>query len=153
MLNFGKRLKNLRQTKGLTQKSLAEAIGASERGIQNYELDLRTPTGDVLIALADHFNVSIDYLLGKTDSPEKPTAPILHIMRNGEVIASKPFTLDINLIEESGIDPANVTRILVECGEGEKKICLSFPHGTAPSVLSETIADIIKKTSGNEPDK
>ncbi|MCL1832566.1 MAG: helix-turn-helix domain-containing protein [Oscillospiraceae bacterium] len=67
MFNFSKQLKTLRLAKNLTQKQLADKIGASERGIQNYELDLRKPTYDTLIALADYFNVSIDFLVGRTD--------------------------------------------------------------------------------------
>ena len=70
MFNFGTHLKNIRKSKGLTQKQLAQAIGASESGIQNYELGTRKPTYDMLIALADYFDVSLDYLVGRTDKPE-----------------------------------------------------------------------------------
>lgn len=70
MLKFSEQLKNLRKSKNLTQKQLAINIGASERGIQNYELGTRKPTYDMLIALADYFDVSIDYLVGRTDNPE-----------------------------------------------------------------------------------
>ena len=68
--DFGQHLKALRQSKKLTQKQLGINIGASERGIQNYELNLRKPTYEMLIALADYFNVSIDYLVGRTDNPD-----------------------------------------------------------------------------------
>lgn len=70
MFNFGAHLKELRKLKGVTQKQLALDIGASERGIQQYELGERKPTYDMLIALADYFNVSLDYLVGRTDNPE-----------------------------------------------------------------------------------
>ena len=65
MFNFGTPLKMLRKSKNLTQKQLAENIGASESGIQNYELGTRKPTYDMLISLADYFDVSIDYLVGR----------------------------------------------------------------------------------------
>ena len=71
MLNFSSRLKDLRRSKGVTQKQLAIDINASERGIQNYELSERKPACDHLIKLADYFNVSVDYLLGLTDNPER----------------------------------------------------------------------------------
>lgn len=71
MFEFGKHLKALRLSKNLTQKQLASAIGASESGIQNYELGTRKPTYDMLIALADYFDVSIDYLVGRSDDPER----------------------------------------------------------------------------------
>lgn len=70
MFNFGQQLKELRKAKGVTQKQLAVNIGASERGIQQYELGERKPTYDMLISLADYFGISLDYLTGRTDNPE-----------------------------------------------------------------------------------
>ena len=71
MFNFGRHLKELRKIKGVTQKQLAIDIGASERGIQQYELGERKPTYDMLIALADFFDVSLDYLVGRSDDPSR----------------------------------------------------------------------------------
>lgn len=65
MEDFYSRLKELRLSKGLSQKQLGEATGLSERGIQNYELRLRHPTIEVAITLADFFDVSLDYLVGR----------------------------------------------------------------------------------------
>lgn len=70
MNDFAKRLRIIRKKKGLTQKQLAVEVGASERGIQRYEIGERNPAFDQLIALADYFDVSIDYLVGRTDKPE-----------------------------------------------------------------------------------
>lgn len=70
MFVFGEHLKLLRKSKNLTQRQLAEAVGSSERGIQNYEREERKPAYDVLIALADYFDCSIDYLVGRTDNPK-----------------------------------------------------------------------------------
>lgn len=67
MFNFGEHLKTLRLSKGLTQKQLAELTETSERGIQNYELNQRKPTYDILISLANFFDVSLDYLVGRSD--------------------------------------------------------------------------------------
>ena len=69
MFNFGTHLKLLRKSKSITQKQLASAIGATERSVQQYELGERKPSFDVLIALADYFNVSLDYLVGRSDDP------------------------------------------------------------------------------------
>lgn len=71
MFKFNEHLKKLRLSKNITQKQLAEYIGASERGVQNYELGLRKPAFDMLISLADYFEVSLDYLVGRSDDPEK----------------------------------------------------------------------------------
>ena len=71
MIDFATQLKAIRKNKGITQKQLAAAIGASERGIQQYELGERKPAFDVLIALADYFDVSLDYLVGRSDDPTR----------------------------------------------------------------------------------
>ncbi len=70
MTIFSKNLKKLRVSKNLTQKQLGELIGASERGIQNYELGLRKPNYDMLIAIADYFDVSLDFLVGRSKDPK-----------------------------------------------------------------------------------
>lgn len=71
MFNFGEHLKSIRLSKKLTQKQLAEAIGSSERGIQNYELGINKPKYEIIIALADYFDISTDYLLGRSDNPKR----------------------------------------------------------------------------------
>lgn len=69
-MNFSKRLVELRQSRNLTQKQLARELNLSEVGIQNYEGERRKPAFDILIALADYFDVSLDYLVGRTDNPD-----------------------------------------------------------------------------------
>lgn len=71
MSNFSTQLRKIRKERKLTQRQLAIEIGASERGIQQYELGERKPAFDVLIALADYFNVSLDYLVGRSDVAER----------------------------------------------------------------------------------
>lgn len=70
MNNFSTQLRKIRKERKLTQKQLAIEIGASERGIQQYELGERKPAFDVLITLADFFDVSLDYLVGRSEDPE-----------------------------------------------------------------------------------
>ena len=62
-------LKELRRSQEISQKQLAEYIGLTENGLQNYERGTRKPTYDNLIALANYFDVSLDYLTGRTDNP------------------------------------------------------------------------------------
>lgn len=69
-MKFGQRLSNLRNEKGLTQKELAEIFGTTERNIRFYEGGDRHPSFDGLIAIAEYFGVSIDYLVGRTDKRE-----------------------------------------------------------------------------------
>lgn len=64
------RLKELRNKANITQKELAEAINTSQQNIAFYEKGERKPKHDMVEKLANFFNVSIDYLLGKTDFPD-----------------------------------------------------------------------------------
>jgi len=70
MFLFNEHLKAIRQSKNITQKQIATAIGLSESNYQLFEYGKIKPSFDTLIALADYFNVSIDYLVGRTDKPE-----------------------------------------------------------------------------------
>jgi len=67
---FAIRLKTLRQSRTLTQKQMAQLFELTERGYQNYEIGKSTPNVSLLTALADYFDVSLDYLLGRTDDPK-----------------------------------------------------------------------------------
>ena len=64
---LGKRLKELRNEKGLTQKEVAEKLGLHSVTYLHYEKDEREPPLKVLAELATFFEVSTDYLLGLTD--------------------------------------------------------------------------------------
>lgn len=70
-MTCSERIKELRTIKGLTQKQLAKESGLSVRGIQNYELEERVPTLQAAISLADFFDVSLDYLVGRSDDPRR----------------------------------------------------------------------------------
>ena len=63
------RLKELRKKKGVSQMALALAINTSQNTISRYETGEREADYATLIALADYFNVSIDYLLERTENP------------------------------------------------------------------------------------
>lgn len=65
---LSERLKQLREEKELMQKEIASFLNISTSAYGFYEQDKRTPTPDVLSKLADYFNVSVDYLLGKTNT-------------------------------------------------------------------------------------
>ena len=66
---LSERLRYLRREKKMSQAALAEAIGVAQSSITSYERDERKPSYEVLCLLADYFNVSTDYLLGRTDVP------------------------------------------------------------------------------------
>ena len=64
------RLKELRKKKGISQLRLATDLNTTQNTISRYETGEREPGIDELIKIADYFNVSIDYLLNRTNNPE-----------------------------------------------------------------------------------
>ncbi len=62
-----KNLKKLRESKGLSQMQLALKLGMNQNTISRYENGEREADYQTLILLADFFDVSIDYLIGRTD--------------------------------------------------------------------------------------
>ena len=64
MVDFGIRLKTLREAKKLNQSQLAERMGVTKSMISAYENSIRMPSYGVLIRFAGLFGVSVDYLLG-----------------------------------------------------------------------------------------
>ena len=70
---LGKRIRELREREGMSQVALARALGASINAINMLEVgSTRAPHIDRLIAIADLFNVSLDYLVGRADAPQPP---------------------------------------------------------------------------------
>ena len=70
MSNFSERLKELRKQKGVTQKAVAISISMSERNYQELEYGTFNPNYESLLKLADYFDVSLDYLTGRTENPK-----------------------------------------------------------------------------------
>lgn len=66
---FSERIRLLRKERSLTQNAVAREIGLSERGYQDLELGA-TPRGDTLSAIAEFYQVSMDWLMGRTDKRE-----------------------------------------------------------------------------------
>ncbi len=64
---LAKRLKECRKEKGLTQMQVAIYSDITERAYQNYELNRREPKVEILVRIADLFEVSLDYLCGRTN--------------------------------------------------------------------------------------
>lgn len=69
-MSFAERLRELRSSRKLTQKDVYTAIGVSPIVYQRYEYG-HSPAYQQLIALADYFDVSLDYLVGRSDDPAR----------------------------------------------------------------------------------
>lgn len=70
-MDFCDRLSELKQSRGATLSQLAEAVGISTRAIKYYASGEREPSLSTLIALADYFDVSLDYLVGRSEDPAR----------------------------------------------------------------------------------
>lgn len=71
-------LKELRAEKGISQQQLAKVLGISQQSVNKYENHKIEPDIATLVAIADYFAVSIDYLVGRVD-PEDGTDPRLEL--------------------------------------------------------------------------
>lgn len=72
MRSLGKTIKQLREKKHISQKDFAEQLNISNVVLSRYENDIRKPDYDTLEKIADYFEVSTDYLLGRSDTPATP---------------------------------------------------------------------------------
>lgn len=113
MKEIGDIIKELRISKGLNQPELAKIMNVSKQTVSNWENGNRTPDIDTLAKFADFFNVTADYLMGRTDDPN---SKIVEANLNGhhyeiEIDKSYPHDLSpeetvalIELLEESGFN-------------------------------------------------
>lgn len=71
MVSIAKRLHDLREDHDETQRDVAKLLGLPMQRISEWETGKYTPRIETLIILADHWNVSIDYIAGVTDNPRR----------------------------------------------------------------------------------
>ena len=96
------RLRDLRLNQGLSQKVIADYLGCSTVVYSRYETGSREPSMDTLMRLADYFNVSIDYLTGKSDIPRN--GGVVRIPVVGHVVAGIPTSAIEDIIDWEEID-------------------------------------------------
>ena len=70
-MKFHERMRSLRKEKGMTQKEVAAELGVGYRALQCYEYNERYPDVLGLVAIADYFDISLDYLMGRSDVRER----------------------------------------------------------------------------------
>ena len=70
MKEVGKQLKALRESIGISQVKMAEAIGSTQSSVNRYENGQSTPPVELFRRYADYFDVSMDYIFGRTDNPQ-----------------------------------------------------------------------------------
>ncbi len=89
MSKFHLRIRELRISRKLSQQELADILKISKSSINMYERGEREPGLDLLEAIADFFNVDMDYLMGKSDNPQKYISSIA----NGDTLTDDEKTL------------------------------------------------------------
>mgnify|MGYP002627525824 CR=1 FL=1 len=66
----GERMKKLREEAGISQNKLAKLIGIQQSSLNRYENNQTAVPSDLLLRYADYFDVSLDYIFGRTDRPQ-----------------------------------------------------------------------------------
>lgn len=78
-INFGDRIKFLRNRKGLSQSTLALVLGVSRTMISSYESNARKPSYENLLAIVTYFNVSMDWMFGNNSGEND--SDVIHLSR------------------------------------------------------------------------
>ena len=73
---YAKRIAELRNKLGLTQQQLADKLHISRGRLNNYEQGVREPDIEMLNIFAEFFDVTTDYLMGRSDTPAPPTITV-----------------------------------------------------------------------------
>ena len=103
--SFGKRLREIRKEYGLTQDELAKILGTSKQILSRYELEQRSPKIEQVKKYAEKLQVSVDFLLGDTESEAVFNSICLNKNR-------KPFyKIFIDVTEELGLGIPEIVRV------------------------------------------
>lgn len=90
---IGKKIKELREIKQITQEELAKYLGVAPQTVYKYEKEINEPDLKTTSKIAEYFNVTTDYLLGRTDIPDMLNEPI-------QIAASMKDGLDISDMDD-----------------------------------------------------
>ncbi len=126
---FKEKLKELREERGLTQKNIALACDLTPTCICQLETGARNPTGSTLVALANFFDVSIDYLMGETEDESRLSFTdkdrALGVVENAPVALSDKDRELIHLFDEAerklGVDYVQGVKQMVRLAIDLKK--------------------------------
>lgn len=113
-MSISERLKELREERGLRQTDVASALGMHEQNYARYEQGTRVPRIEQLVAIADFFGVSLDYLAGRIEDPRAPIADSFFRTRLVERRRAMGLTQK-QLAEKSGCSESSISRY--ETGE------------------------------------
>ena len=145
-MRFKDRLVQLRKDTNLTQESLAEKLGYSRTAVSAWEIGRNEPSYADIIKIADFFNVSIDYLLGKLDKRgDELNSNIVPLSENviripilGKISAGLPLYAEENLLGYDYIPASSVN-------PSEEYFCLLVKGDSMDLKFKEGDRVLIKK--------
>jgi transcriptional regulator with XRE-family HTH domain len=120
MTKLGMRIKELRKENSITQKELAKILNIQNTTLSQYENDINEPNDNIKIKIADYFNVSIDYLLGRTDKKEAFIIKGNEVPKELRNIGIDYMEVD-KIAKEQGFTPEDIKDILQTFGKISKK--------------------------------
>lgn len=140
MDKVSKRIVELREAKGETQQELADAIGITRQSLSRYEIATRTINVDVLGALAQHFNVTTDYLLGLSDikSTEQDMKIACEVTGLSEKAVKKIASYELSAIDFYTYDDT-YPRCIVENGFSSRGLITDFIESDSFQALFDSI--------------
>lgn len=146
-MTLGQRIRDLREKSNLTQKELASILGMESAAVSKYELDMREPNISTLLYMAEIFNVSMDYLLGRGSgifaNPKEKTKLDMTLYKE------KYEKLD-KMISEGKLEIYNDEAMQevatsLYCGAGAVSYGMSYPHSEIHLDRIKGILDNIEK--------
>ena len=132
-------MKFLRESKKLTKKQVADAIGVTERAYITYEYGQRDVSTDTLQKLADFYGVTTDYLLGREPAPD-PFANLGLCEESEEDVIDKYMSLPPNI-------RACLMDVLLQLADAAKRRKNEQPDGTQCSKLSSLRQPFMRRRS------
>lgn len=142
-------LKKAREKVGLTQAQAAEAIGVSDGTYKNYEQGKREPNGDKMVTIANLFNVTTDYLLGR--EPSQNPFDNLQTVEEMEADLMKRW---LDLKPESRMAFMQLLRdVVAEDNARKTQAAESKPNSTDYITVSTTLGEIEDQMKAGEDAK
>lgn len=96
-MNYGNRIAELREQRGWTQEELATSVGITRAALSHYEKNRRKPDFETLTRLADRFDVSIDFLIGRTKHERTTMDPDVREFVDGLELSDEDLLERFNL--------------------------------------------------------
>ena len=151
-------LKQLRQHHKLGTEQVAEAIGISGSAYRNYERGERTPDYDKIVKIADFYNVTTDYLLGRTGEKLEPLDALAK-EKNMHIIEKTMLEMYFKLDPKQRADFIEAMVNAIQSADAPKnqidiRVKSAARNGTTPSIetITQAEADEIRSRPDADPD-